>query len=245
MKILVWDAETSPNIADVWGLFNQNVGLNQLHEVTRIMCFAWMWHGQKSGPKFISEFHDGHEAVVQKLWDLYDEADVVVTWNGKSFDTKHAFREFVIAGMPPPSPVKEVDLLLVSRKHFKFSSHKLDHVSQQMGLEGKYSTGGHGLWRACLNGDPKAWKLMGRYNRQDVALTDQLYTKLLPWIHNHPSTGLYSEQESGCQRCGSQHLYKRGFYYTTILKYQRYQCVDCGGWSRGKEAIGRIEERSI
>lgn len=245
MKTLVWDAETSPNVADVWGFFNQNIGLNQVHEVTRIISFAWMWHGQKGGPRFVSDFHDGHDKMIETLWNLYDEADAVVTWNGKAFDTKHANREFVVAGMPPPSPVKEIDLLLVSRRHFKFSSHKLDHVSQQLGLTGKLATGGHGLWSACLAGDPKAWKLMAKYNRQDVVLTDKLYTVLLPWVHQHPHVGLYSDAENVCQRCGSADMYKRGFSYTTTAKYQRYQCVECGGWSRGKTALGKIDERAV
>jgi hypothetical protein len=32
--------------------------------------------------------------------------------------------------------------------------------------------------------DPKAWALMGRYNRQDVKLLEKLYVALLPWIQN-------------------------------------------------------------
>ena len=43
MKILFCDIETSPNVAYVWGLFKQNIGLSQLLEPTRVICAAYSW----------------------------------------------------------------------------------------------------------------------------------------------------------------------------------------------------------
>ena len=106
-RILIYDVETSPNIAHVWGLFNQTVSLNQLRESTRVMCWAAKWHGEKK-VEFRSEFHDGHDVVVSRMHELFDEADALVTYNGKNFDTKHMHREMLLAGLTPPSPAQPV-----------------------------------------------------------------------------------------------------------------------------------------
>ena len=47
------------------------------------------------------------------IHQLMDEADVMVGWNSAAFDRKHLNREFLQAGMTPPSPSREVDLMKV------------------------------------------------------------------------------------------------------------------------------------
>lgn len=227
MKILTIDIETSPNVADVWGLWNQNVGINQLHESTRMLCYAYKWHGEKK-TYFESEWSS--DDMLEPLWTALDDADAVVTYNGDRFDITHINREFVQAGYGPPSPFKSVDIVKVVKKHFRFPSNKLQYVSTALGLEGKLQHSGHSLWTRVLEGDEKAQRLMQRYNIQDVVLLEKVYDKLLPWIHTLPNRNLFGGD--GCPRCGSSLLQKRGFSYTNQGQFQRYQCQDCGGWSK-------------
>lgn len=42
-------------------------------------------------------------------------------------------------------------------------------------------------------------------------------------------------EQPSCPRCGGTHLHKRGYTYTNGGRYGRLRCVDCGGWSRGRE----------
>jgi len=239
MKILVLDIETSYNVANVWGLFKQNVSLSQLQEVSRVICFGARWHGEtRQKTMFYSDFHHGHAEMIQKAHDLLDQADVVVHYNGTSFDIPHLQREFLLAGLGPTSSFQQIDLLKIVRNKFKFVSNKLDHVSQQLGLSGKASHAGFQLWVDCLAGDPKAWKSMKKYNIQDVVLTDDLYLLVRPWITNHPSYALYDGTADTCPNCGSPDLVRRGFKYTNLGKYQQYRCSGCGAWSRS----GRSEQ---
>jgi hypothetical protein len=232
VKTLTLDLETSPNVAHVWGLWNQNVGLPQLRESGQVISFAAKWLGSKK-VEFYSDFHDGHEEMVKQAWRLVDEADAIVTFNGKSFDMKWLNREFIEAGLNPPSAWRDIDLLLVARKQFRFPSNKLQYVSTKLGLDGKVQHSGHDLWVRCLAGDEKAWATMRRYNRQDVVLTEELYVRLLPWITNHPNAALYVDaDEPICPRCESTHLQKRGYATTQVGKYRRFQCTDCGGWAQ-------------
>lgn len=244
-NVLIIDIETSPNVADVWGLFDQTVSLSQLRESTRVIAFAAKW---LDAPEvmFYSDFHDGHRDMILAAHALLGIADIVVHYNGTSFDIPHLNREFVEAGYDPPSPFKQVDLLRVVKKNFRFASNKLQHVSVQLGLEGKQEHEGHTLWVRCMAGEPEAWEEMRVYNVQDVRLTEKVYLRLLPWISNHPHMGLYvDESRPVCNRCGGTRLQKRGTAYTTLGAYQRYQCQGCGGWSRSGKRVNGVDVRGV
>lgn len=238
MKVLYLDIETSPNIAHVWGLFNQNISLSQLQEAGRTLCFAAKWRGSKA-VLFASEFEHGREEMLRFAHELLTEADVVVHYNGKSFDMPTLNKEFVLAKMPPPAPYQQLDLLLIARKHFRFVSNKLAYVSKALGLAGKVGHAGHEMWVKCLAGDAKAWATMKQYNKQDVVLLEELHEILLPWITTHPNMRLNGGDPEGCPNCGGSDLRKEGFTYTLIGKYQRYQCRGCSAWSKsGKREDG-------
>ena len=240
-RILTLDIESAPNLAHVWSLWNANVSLNQLMQPTSVMSFAAKWHG-KSPVEFRSDFHDGHEEMIERAWALLDEADVLVTYNGKKFDVTHLQREFILLGLTPPSPYKHVDLYQVVRAKFNFASRKLDHVVQQLGLGQKVKHEGHDLWVRCLAGDPAAWGRMKRYNKADVVITERLYDYLTPWI-NGPHMGLLSGVEGDSCKCGSVNLEKRGTAFTSVSAFQQYRCRDCGAWPRGSKALGRTTTR--
>lgn len=243
MKILFLDIETTPNLAYVWGLWNQNISINQIVNSTEMLCFGARWYGQKK-VIFKSVHHDGKEAMLQEVHRLLDEADVLVGWNSKAFDSKHLKRELLEAGMLPPSPYKEMDLMLAVKSQFKFPSNKLDYVSQTLGVGQKVKHSGFDLWLKCMAGDNKAWSEMKKYQIQDVDLLVDLYEKLKPWIPSHPNKQLYGKQD-GCVVCGSTHLQSRGYQMTATGKYPRYQCQDCGKWQRGSKSEATGDKRGI
>jgi DNA polymerase elongation subunit (family B) len=244
MRVLTLDIECSPNLGYVWSLWKQNVSIGQLEEVGEVISFAAKWHGSKK-VLFYSVYHDGKEAMLKAAHDLLSEADVVVGYNSKSFDMKHLNREFVLAGMEPPAPYAQVDLLLVVKKNFRFTSNKLDFVAQQLNIGAKTSHTGFQLWKDCMENKKPAWDLMRTYNKQDVVITEKLYDRLLPWIQGHPSMGLYEDLEGVCPNCGSDDLLKQGLAYTAISTFQRFKCASCGKWSRSSKRAGGTEMRGL
>jgi hypothetical protein len=243
MKVLFLDLETRPNLAYVWGLWDQNVGINQMVSSTEVICFGARWEGQKK-VIFKSVHHDGKKVMLDELHALMEEADVLVGWNSQAFDSKHIKREFVENGYLPPSPYKELDLMRVVRSQFKFPSNKLDYVSQKLGVGKKVQHSGFDLWIRCMADEKKAWKEMKEYQIQDVNLLIDLYAILLPWIKNHPHAGLHDDID-GCTNCASTNLEKRGVSRTVAATYQRYQCRDCGKWMRGGKQIAKATYKSI
>jgi uncharacterized protein YprB with RNaseH-like and TPR domain len=164
-----------------WGLWDQNISIDQIIKSTEMLCFGARWLGEK-GTTFMSVHHNGKKAMLEKLHQMMDEADLLVGWNSAAFDHKHINREFLENGMTPPSPTKDLDLMSVTKANFKFPSNKLDYVAQQLGVGSKVKHSGFKLWLRCMDGEEKAWREMKKYQIQDVTLLVELYDILLPWF---------------------------------------------------------------
>jgi hypothetical protein len=235
MKILLLDIESSPNTAHVWGLWQQNVSINQLMESSYVLCYAAKWYGDKE-VMFDSVHKSRPKTMLKGIHGLLNDADAVVHYNGTKFDIPTLNKEFLLHSFNPPSPYKQIDLLRVVRSNFRFPSNKLDYVAQRLNLGKKHEHEGHELWVKCMNGDKDAWKRMEKYNIQDVVLLENLYGHLLPWIKSHPNHNLFSDGHV-CPNCSSSSLQRRGTAISATGTYQRYQCRSCGTWSQSTKSI--------
>jgi hypothetical protein len=253
-KVLILDIETSPVEAYVWGLYDQNVGLEQIKSEWSVLAFCAKWLGEKGliyedtsgrGEKKVRDDH----ALLANLWDLLNTADIVVAQNGIKFDIKKINARLIMHGYPPYAPIRVVDTLVAARRIFGFTSNKLAWTSKYLTDAPKSDHRkfpGFELWIECLKDNPAAWAEMKKYNQRDVVATEQLYFRLRPWITNHPNMGTYKALNGGkssCPKCGSPKLQKRGTAVTQAGQYQRFQCGACAGWSRGKTTLVQVEER--
>ncbi len=239
-KILHLDIETAPVLAWVWSLFKPMIAIGQIEKDWHMLCWAAKWHGKKGIIKDAIWFHTGNGKfskkaelkMVKHLWDMLDEADIVVAHNGDRFDVAKANAKFFEYGLTPPSPFKVVDTLKVARSRFKFTSNKLDYIIKLKEKGGKLKTD-FDLWLDVMKGDVKQCKRMLKYNIEDVIILEEIYIDMLPWISNHPNVGAYSAKEVvQCSACGCEEVQYRGFSYTTASKFQRFLCNGCGHWGQ-------------
>ena len=240
MKILLLDIETSPTRAFVWGLFQEVQSTAFIERDWYILCWAAKWLGDKSiHSSSLIDFSDykvGHEndrKLLEKLWPLLDEADIVIAHNGISFDRKKIQARFIMNGMKPPSPYRMIDTLLVCRNEFGFTSNKLGDVSKFLKVGQKVDTGGFQLWKDCLDGIKTAWRKMIMYCRTDILLLEKVYLALRPYILLHPNVAMDAVKPC-CPKCGSDNIHFRGYKYTNVSKFRQFVCLNsaCGGWGR-------------
>lgn len=228
MKRLIFDLETSPPLFESFQTRNVNLRHQQMVRRSEVLCFAAKWYGVKK-VEFRSVYHDGEEVMIRRLHHLLDEADVVIDYYGRGVDVPRSNQAFLKLGLGPPAPYVELDLYKTVRR-FGFPSNSLEYALKFLGLEGKVKHQGQELWRRCLEGDPKAWALMKRYNIRDVTGLEEVHDALLPWIIGYPNFSAFSDGLMVCTRCGSNRLQKRGTSTKRSVRYQRYQCTECGGW---------------
>lgn len=244
-RVLIFDIETAPMLGYVWSLWENNVALNQLHSDWHVLSWSAKWLGDK--PSQIM-YQDQRKAKVvsddkkllQGIWDLLDEADIVITQNGKAFDHKKLNARFIYNGFQPPSTYKHIDTMLIAKKHFAFTSNKLEYMSDKFCTKYKKlkpkKFQGFEMWKECLAGNIVAWKEMEKYNKYDVLALEELYVKLIPW-DNSINFDLYNDSEEVTCKCGSTSFTKRGYFYTNVGKYQRYKCNTCGTETRSRENL--------
>jgi DNA polymerase elongation subunit (family B) len=231
-RVLTYDVETSPNKCWSFSMWETNISPDMVIEPSRVLCWAAKWLDQ-SKVIYHAEWDDSHADMIRHAWQLLNDADIIVTFNGVGFDDKHLAREFLMADLGPPSPWQPVDLLKIVRQRFKFPSNRLGQVGQSLGIGSKLDTGGWKLWQQVLDGDKKARDKFGRYCRQDVRLTEQLFTTLAAtgWIKNLPHAGLWSGDMAACYACGSTDMDLYGFTYAKTERYLRMACP-CGAWNK-------------
>lgn len=237
-KIAFFDIETAPAKGYYFELYKEG-NILWTEKDWYILSFAWKWLGDKrvnvvALPDFplFKEDKTDDSILVGKLWNLFDNADILVAHHGDMFDIKKSNARFIKYGLKPPSPYKTIDTRKIARKYFKFDSNKLNALGQYLNVGRKLKHTGADLWKDCMEGDTKAWRLMREYNKRDVILLEKVYNKMLGWIGNHPNYTLETKDE--CPNCGSCITYKRGFNITRSRRYQRFQCKNCGAWWQGK-----------
>lgn len=240
-KTLLFDIETSPILAYVWRLWDQNVALNQIHTDWHVLSWSAKWLGDPAHKTMYMDQRnakniENDKAILKSLWKLLDEADIVITQNGRSFDQKKLNARFVIHGFQPPSSFKHIDTKVLAQKHFGFTSNKLEYMTDKLCKKYKKlkhtKFAGFEMWRQCLAGNLAAWKEMEKYNKYDVLSLEELYTKLVPW--DNVNFSVYSPGKKPVCSCGSKEFKKQGWYYTGTGKYQRYRCKKCGSETRDK-----------
>lgn len=245
-RIGIIDLESLPILSYHFGLFDINIGIEQ---IVSDMCVL-SWAGKfLNEPDIYSDILTSKEAprkddkrIVSSAHDFMSKCDIIVGHNWSNFDGKIFNTQFLLYGMNPVKYIA-VDTLMVAKNNFRFSSNKLAFLNKKLGIRDKISNEGFPLWIKCHQGDQDALDEMMRYNVGDVIATESLFLKLRPYVKNI-NIALYNEiDEYQCPACGSTNLRVDGYKYLSAGKYESIRCVDCGSISRKKENLLSKDKR--
>lgn len=240
-KVLSIDLEVSP--ARMWGYGFYESKVVKVEQPPILLAFAWKWLGEKGRPHCLT-LYDRKTAdryddtiLVKELWNLLDECQVAIAYNGKRFDFKIVNTFFIRHNMMPPRPYKVFDPIETARKNFRFDCNKLDYVGKLLVGEGKTEQTYGDCWEDLLLGKndkirKRAARTMEVYCSRDVAIMEKIYYKLLPWADNHPNMALMAGEPDICPRCGKHSEFKVKSYRRTGVQINaiQYQCSECHGY---------------
>ena len=240
-KILIFDIETAPMAAFVWRRYKENISLEQTISESFMLCWSakWLYSEEVLGDCLTPEeaVKEDDRRIVNSLYNLVTEADVLVAYNGRNFDIPYMNQRFLHWQFPPYVPSHIVDPYETAKTVFRFSSNKMDAIATQLGLQNKMKTD-FALWKGCMVGNKECLDYMLNYNKQDVVVLEEIYCKFLPWIKNHPNLSNYMEDKRCCVKCTSKRIEKLDrYFYTPSGKYELFRCKDCGAIFRGKKNL--------
>ncbi len=251
-KVLLMDIETKPLLAWVWAIWDQNIGLNQIKTDWSVLSWSAKWLNDPSNKLMYADLRkskniDDDKKLLEGIWKLLDEADIVITQNGNSFDIKKLNARFILNGMLPPSSYKRIDTKLLAKKHFSFTSNKLEYMTDKICKKYKKlkhtKFPGFEMWTECMKGNLAAWKEMEKYNKYDVLSLEELYKAMIPWDATI-NFDLYSDSDEITCKCGGKDVKPRGYAYTAVGKFQKWRCSDCGAETRGRTNLFSKEKKN-
>jgi predicted RNA-binding Zn-ribbon protein involved in translation (DUF1610 family) len=247
-KILLFDLETSHNIMAVFSLYDTKYGIphDNILKERMILSAAWKWLGQREvgsisvmdSPTFwegMNLSEDEDLVILEKLAELWKDADAVVAHFGDKFDIKYINTRLAYYRLPPFPPVIQIDTYKIAKSKFLFNSNRLDYLGKFLGVGRKVRTD-KGLWLQCLEGMSSAITKLVTYNQGDVRLLERVYKVLVPFAPAKINFALFAEKEV-CPSCGSAKTVKHKHRVTRTRKYIQYQCGSCGHYFVGTKSI--------
>jgi uncharacterized protein YprB with RNaseH-like and TPR domain/predicted RNA-binding Zn-ribbon protein involved in translation (DUF1610 family) len=172
--------------------------------------------------------------VVKALINKLGEADVWVAHYGGRFDVPFLRTRALVHGLPDIPPTPLVDTWRVARNHLKLSSNRLAALTDLLKTHPKTPLNLTD-WAKASAGCITSLNLIVEHCIADVVALKEVYIKLRGIIKDHPNVALLNHEHAGdrCPNCNSHKLQKRGKHIARTRWRQRYQCQDCGHWSKG------------
>jgi len=224
-RILIWDIETSLMSVAVWGLKNDYIDPKNILTDWHIISGSWKWLGEDDIYIVENLKGDNDKKIVEEMAAVLAKADVVVHHNGDRFDVKKLHTRMIYHNiMPTYHKLQTVDTLKEAKKHFSFSSNRLEYLAKFLGLTEKLHSD-YSFWLQELKGDKTKIGDMSTYNAGDVVTLEEIYLRMRPYI-DHPN--IQSGDVANCPNCGSSATIKRGIRNTRAgTERQEHKCKAC------------------
>jgi len=248
-KVVYWDLETLPDPRENYKVLPSIgawPGRTFKAQLQTIMCFGYMVEGMDA-PESINSWELSDDAaddaaLVHLAWEMLNDADEIVTHNGKSFDVKVLNTRLAYYGFPPvDDKIKHVDTKQVAKSKLSLYSNSLDNVAKFFGVAEKmHWPDKWGTWEriAFKEATKEDFEIMDRYCKQDVKVLRDIYMKLRPYMGNKAANREHwADADIVCRTCGSTNVHRNGTRRSLKKKYQRYMCGDCGSQFPGTKAL--------
>jgi hypothetical protein len=239
-RILFLDIETSALLVRTYGLYNQNIPIQNIVEDWSLLSYCAKFNDDETvyylDQRYAQDYTDDRQ-LVEGIHDLIRQADIIVAHN-IDFDWGKLNAKFIKYELDPLHP-RQICTLKMTRKLMKkgITSKKLEFLAKWLGCTPKESHAkfpGGKLWDECLKGNMEAWAECEVYNRGDVTTLTEIFWKLSRYDQSI-NFSIY-EHKNKCI-CGSDHFVRDGYKVTNSSKKMRFRCGACG-----KVYTARIEE---
>ena len=234
-KILMFDIETTPNLATIWSTGKQFVNYESIWKEKKISCICWKWLGESKiyslsmnlkKHNLMEYDDDADKEMLVKFSEIYNKADVAVGHNAIKFDKGTITARLSKHGLPPISPTIIDDTWRISCP-INFNSHKLDYLARyfKVGTKAAHS---YSLWLKVMRSDSKALNDTVKYCKKDVILLEKVYKKLLPYVKTKFNHAIYQQDTRVCPSCSGKLKISSKRMSVGLGMRVQFSCNSCG-----------------
>ena len=215
----------------------KRIHADDVSEWPRTICAAWKWYDQPD-TVFAAEWEvGGYDGFMRAVWDVFDQADLIIGHNADRFDARHLMGGWVEMGLPAPSPYKVIDTLKIARGTFAYESNTLDALNKRLGIDAKTDKYDSRVAKAAVAGDKEAQDRIRFYNMGDIAASEALFDRLRPFAKGIPHLGMWTDDALACPSCGHTMTATGKTVHANVQRYEHLTCPNCGSHARGTATL--------
>ena len=247
-KIVILDIETLPDAKAIIKYFPQlsdYPGQTLKASLSSVLCFGYKVLGDSKinvvcawddAKRWARDINDD-TYVLKKILEILEDADGVVSHNGKRFDYKFIQTRLLKARLPGLRKIPHEDTCTLAKQNLLLFNNRLQTVVTELTEESKLENGGWDLWVKIHNEKHKpSMDLMKRYCAQDIKATEAAYKVLRQFSNIGTNMNIIREIEDFvCPKCGSTRIIRKGKGFNKQGVYTKVHCPDCRKWSSMKD----------
>ena len=230
LKLLAYDIEASN--------LNADFGI--------VLCVGFKWVGAPARTTQVLNILDypGKNLIEKEkhllvaVSEAFNTAEAVLGHFSTYYDLPFLNTRLLYHRLPVlPPQVAQVDTWKVARYRLKLRNNRLKTISEFLGTREEKNAIKPEQWILALGGHRPSMAYIVEHCRLDVIVLEEAYHRLLPLVTDHPNGR--SDRLGGhtCPNCRSTNAQCRGVHLTRTRRYQRYQCQDCGAWSKAPKPM--------
>jgi hypothetical protein len=208
IKRLFFDIETSYYVVPTFQFWKVNINPDNILRQKKIICIAYKWQYEDKVHVLKWDENQDDTKLVKDFIQVIKHADEIVAHNGDKFDIKELRTRAILTGNLMFPIYRTLDTLKKSRQYFRFASNKLDYLGKVLNVGRKLDHEGMKLWiDICEHKNKASLKTMVEYCVQDVAVLEDVYMVMSPYIyHNTNMAVLKGGEKWHCPECASENV---------------------------------------
>jgi DNA polymerase elongation subunit (family B) len=208
IKRLFFDIETSYYLVPTFQFWKVNINPDNILREKKIICIAYKWQYEDKVHVLKWDENQDDTKLIKDFIQVIKDADELIAHNGDKFDIKELRTRAILTGNLMFPIYRTLDTLKKSRQYFRFPSNKLDYLGKVLNVGRKLDHEGMKLWiDICEHKNKASLKKMIEYCVQDVAVLEDVYFALSPYIyHNTNMAVLKGGEKWHCPECASQNV---------------------------------------
>ncbi len=150
----------------------------------RCICACFKFHNEAKVRKKMARYCKNEVELLKWISKQWDDADIIVTWNGKLFDQYFVNGRCVLKNMPILDAKKMHKDIMYEARRLRMTSCTLENVGINFGIATGKVTLEAEDWVRAAEGDKASHERILSHCVNDVVMLQEVFERLTPNIVN-------------------------------------------------------------